>query len=87
MTIELNLAYAIITILLGVSLVFSVIASVFAVRLLERCKIVLDFVVFWGTKDSAGQKEGEDTLTALQNAERFLNREIQRAMEETEPPF
>ena len=52
MTIELNLAYAIITILLGVSLVFSVIASIFAVRLLDRCKAVLDFVVFLGTKDS-----------------------------------
>ena len=52
MTIELNHAYAIITILLGVPMVFSVIASFFAVRLLDRCKLVLDFVVFLGTKDS-----------------------------------
>ncbi len=35
----------------------------------------------------AGRKDGKETLTALQNAERFLNREIQKTMEETEPPF
>ena len=52
MTIEINYAYAILTVLLGVSLVFSVIASIFAVRLLDRSKTVLDFVIFWGTKDS-----------------------------------
>ena len=35
----------------------------------------------------AGHKDGEDTLTALQKAEWYLNREIQKAMEKAEPPF
>ncbi len=35
----------------------------------------------------AGHKDREDTLTALQLAQCFLNREIQRAMEEAECPF
>ena len=36
---------------------------------------------------SAGRKDGKETLTALQNAERFLNREIQKLMEKAETPF
>ena len=35
----------------------------------------------------AGHKDGEDTLTALQKAEWYLNREIQKAMDKAEPPF